>query len=175
MRLSCNLRLQLGSVADYRFDQRGVHGGGKKMFLVHQPINITSENYVPGDTMAFEPTIQGIDASWLFEFEDECGKYYITNVGGMPEREHTFYYGDGKYEFCFYARQHWEGSEFDVEVYDATVRRFYGPSPRIDPQDFDRISRNMARFFAVRWFLSARRPIPSTEKFRSLKLSWVLR
>jgi hypothetical protein len=145
------------------------------MFLVHQPINVPSGNYVPGHTMAFEPTIKGINSKSLFEFEDDLGKVYIGGAGGMPERLHTFYYADGKYEFCFYARRDWEGDEYDVEVYDATIDRFTGPSPRIDPRDFDRISRNMAKFFAVRSFLVPSRPIPPEEKFRNLTLSWVLR
>jgi hypothetical protein len=138
---------------------------------------MTSENYVAGSTMAFEPKIKGINSKSLFEFEDDLSKCYIGGAGGMPERLHTFYYADAKYEFCFYTRRHGEGDEYeyDVEVYDATVDRFTGSSPRIDPRDFDRISRNMARFFAVRSFLVPSRPIPSEEKFRSLKLTWVLR
>ena len=122
--------------------------------------------------MTFEPTIDGVEASDLFEYEDEFGKCYIGGVGGMPERSHAFYYADQKYEFCFYADQNWEGSEVDVVVRDATIYRFHGPSPHIDPDDFNRIGRNMAKFFSAHWFLSPKRPIPSTEKFRSLKLEW---
>jgi hypothetical protein len=125
--------------------------------------------------MAFEPKIEGVKQADLFEYEEECGKFYIAGVGGMPEREHAFYYGDGKYEFCFYAVSHWEGDEYTVEVNDATIYRFHGPSPRISPDDFDRIGRNMSKFFAERWFLAPRKPIPSTEKFRSLYLSWLLK
>jgi hypothetical protein len=116
--------------------------------------------------------IDGVEASSLFEYDDEFGKCYIGGVGGMPE--HPFYYADHKYEFCFYADQNWEGSDLDVVVEDATIYRFHGPSPHIYPDDFVRISRNMAKFFCARWFLGPERPIPSTEKFRSLKLSWVL-
>jgi hypothetical protein len=125
-------------------------------------------------TMKFEPQIEGVKRSWLFEFEDEEGKCYIGGVGGMPEREHAFYYADAKYEFCFYAVSKWEGAEYDVEVTDASVYRFHGPSPHIDPKDFDRIARNMAKFFATRWFIAPSEPIPPTEHFRSLRLSWVL-
>jgi hypothetical protein len=123
--------------------------------------------------MAFEPKIAGVSRSSLFKFEDESGKCYITDIGGMPEREYAFYYADGKYEFCFYADQHWDGNEFDVEVTNATIQRLHGSRPRINPADFDRIARNMAKFFATRWFVAGSRPIPPTEKFRSIKLSWV--
>jgi hypothetical protein len=125
--------------------------------------------------VAFQPTIEGVNPRYLFEYEDECGQCHIGGTGGMPEREFAFYYGDSKYEFCFYADEHWEGNEFDVEVKNATIYRFHGPRPRIDPADFDRIRRNMTRFFATRWFLDPTKPIPPTEKFRSLKLSWLLR
>ena len=134
-------------------------GWSEKMFLVHQAINVTSRDDVPGDMMEFEPKIKGINASSLFEVEDDLGKCYIGGAGGMPERLHTFYYADVKYEFCFYTRRHWEGDEYDVEVYDASVDRFTGPSPRIDPRDFDRISRNMTRFFTVRSFRVPRKLI----------------
>lgn len=125
--------------------------------------------------MAFEPTIKGVNPSYLFEFEDECGQCHIGGTGYMPGWEFAFYYADSKYEFCFYANRRWEGDQFDVDVKNATIYRFDGPRPRIDPADFDRISRNMAGYFATRSFLDPTTPNPSTEKFRSLKLSWVLR
>ena len=124
--------------------------------------------------MTFEPKIEGVERSSLFEYEDECGKCYIGGIGGMPEREHGFYYADSKYEFCFYADRHWEGSEYDVEVQNATIYRFHWPRPRINPDHFDRIGRNMTSFFAARWFHLPSQLIPQTEKFRSLSLSWVL-
>jgi hypothetical protein len=125
--------------------------------------------------MTFQPKIDGVKHENLFEYEDECGKYYIGWIGGMPERDHAFYYGDSQYEFCFYAESHWEGNEYDVEVKNASIYRFHGPNPTIDPGDFDRLARNMSRFFAERWFLVPNKPIPATEKFRGLSLSWVLR
>jgi hypothetical protein len=124
--------------------------------------------------MDFEPKMKGVARSSLFEYEDKYGKCYIGSVGGMPEREHTFYYADHRYEFCFYADQKWDGSSFDIDVTEATIYRFHGPRPHVDPADFDRIARNMAKFFASRWFLAPRDPIPSSEKFRGLKLSWTL-
>jgi len=124
--------------------------------------------------MAFEPKIKGVNASDLFEYEDEFGKCYIGSIGSMPERENAFYYADAKYQFCFYVVRTWDGSEFDVDVKGATIYRFHGPRPRIDPRDFERISRNMAKFFAERCFLAPALSIPAGQKFRSLKLSWVL-
>lgn len=125
--------------------------------------------------MTFEPGIDGVKQASLVEFEGECGKFYIAWIGGAPEREHAFYYADTKYEFCFYADRHWDDDQYDVVVKDATIYRLHGPSPRIDPDDFERIRRNMARYFVGRWFLVPTQLAPSTEKFRDLKLSWVLR
>ena len=124
--------------------------------------------------MSFKPKIDGVEASYLHEYEDELGKFYVAGVGGMPEREHAFYYADQKYEFCFYADQEWEGREFDVVVKHATIYLFHGPRPHINPGDCHRIGRNMAEFFAERWFFVPSKPIPSTQKFRSLKLEWRL-
>ena len=110
----------------------------------------------------------------LVEYTDELGKVYIGGVGYMPEPGVGFYYRDAKYEFCFYADCKYDGDKFDIDVRDATVQRFRGVKPRINFQDFDRIARNVARFFAERWFLSSRKPVPPNEHFRSLKLSWRL-
>jgi hypothetical protein len=101
-------------------------------------------------------------------------KFYIAWVGGMPEREHAFYYADGKYEFCFYAERLWHGSQYDVVVKYATVDRFHGANPRINPEDFERIRRNMAAYFSDRWFFIPTEPMPPTEEFRSVVLSWRL-
>jgi len=125
--------------------------------------------------VGFEPTIEGVQRASLVEYADELGKVYIGGAGYMPEPGYCFYYKDAKYEFCFYADSLYEGSVFDIDVKDATVHRFHGSSPQIDHSDFERIARNMARFFSERWFLSPRKPVPPTEQFRSLKLSWVLR
>jgi hypothetical protein len=124
--------------------------------------------------MEFEPTIEGVRRKDLVEYADELGEVCIGRVGGMPEREHAFYYRDAKYEFCFYADCKCDGDKFDIDVKNATVQRFHGSRPRIDYRDLDRIARNMARFFAERRFLSSRKPVPPNETFRSLKLSWRL-
>lgn len=141
----------------------------------HQAIRLADQDHAKETGMAFKPKMEGVKQSSLVEFADECGKFYVGWVGGgAPGREHAFYYADEKYEFCFYADQHWEGDQYDVVVKDATIHLFHGPSPRISPDDLERIRRNMATYFADRWFLIPREPIPSTEKFRNLKLSWVL-
>jgi hypothetical protein len=137
-------------------------------------LGMATSGHVRKRVMTFEPKIEGVKREDLFEYEDECGNYYISWVGGMPEREHAFYYGDDKYEFCFYADRKWDGNKFDVDIKNATIYRFHGPRPRINAEDFDRIGRNMAKFFSERWFLVPNKPIPPTEKFRSLTLSWLL-
>lgn len=125
--------------------------------------------------MTFEPKMKGVNQSSLVEFQDERAKFYIAWVGGgAPDREHAFYYADTKYEFCFYADPHWEGDRYDVVVKGATIHLLHGPSPQISPDDFERIRRNMVRYFADRWFLIPTRPIPPTEKFGDVKLSWGL-
>lgn len=125
--------------------------------------------------MAFEPTIEGIEKEYVVECDGESGKFYIGSIGGMPEREFGFYYRDDMYEFCFYADRNWDEKKFDINVKDATRFRFNGASPKINPRDYDRIARNMAKFFAVRSFLLPHRLIPPTEEFRHLRLSWNLK
>jgi hypothetical protein len=123
--------------------------------------------------MEFEPTIKGVQRNDLVEYTDELGKVCIGGVGYMPEPGVGFYYRDAKYEFCFYADCKYDADKFDVDVRNATVQRFHGASSRIDYQDFDRVARNMARFFAERSVLDPRKP--PTEKFHRLKFSWLLR
>ncbi len=161
-------------IPDSRCATSGMTTGGACLPDTDQAISLAGDGDDGKRLMAFEPKIKGVNSSGLFEYEDELGKCYIGGTGGMPEREHAFYYADDKYEFCFYADRNWDGDEFDVDVKNATIYRFHGPRPDIDPADFDRISRNMVKFFATRWFLVPGKPIPPTEKFRSLKLSWRL-
>ena len=69
----------------------------------------------------------------------------------MPEREHTFVYRDQDDYFYFYARQTWEGNDvYDVDVENATVSKFTGPTPRIRPEHLGRIARNMQTYFERR-------------------------
>jgi len=124
--------------------------------------------------MAFKPKIDGVNEKELLEYESDGHKFYMAWVGGMPEREHAFYYADDRHEFCFYADRKWEGSEYDVYVRNATIYRFHGSHPRINPDDYGYLRERMARFFSERWFLDPLRPIPANEKFRNLTLSWVL-
>lgn len=124
--------------------------------------------------MAFEPTIEGIEAKYIVECDGEPGKFYVGSIGAMPETGWGFYYRDDEYEFCFYADRSWDGIKFDIDVNDATRSRFTGASPDINPRDYDRIARNMAKFFAARFFIVPTRPIPPTEEFRHLRLSWKL-
>ena len=121
------------------------------------------------------PKIEGVDPKYLFEYEGEHGEFYIGPIGGMLERTFGFYYRDEKYELCFYADRVWDGKNYDVLIEDATMLKFHGASPRVEPRDYDGIAHNMTRFFSERFFLSPRRPIPATEEFRSLRLVWKLK
>jgi hypothetical protein len=123
------------------------------------------------DKMTFKVTIPGIDEKYLWEIQGRHGLCHIGQCGGMPELEHGFYYGDEQYEFCFYARKIYRGSEFDIEVYQASVRRFAGPNPVVSRKDLDYIKANMEQFFATREFLRSRRPINQKEKLRILTIS----
>jgi hypothetical protein len=124
--------------------------------------------------MPFEPKIEGINKSTLIEIKGERGNCYMASVGGMPERLHTFFNGDDTYQFCFYANRKWEGDEFDVEVFEASIYRFHGPRPYVNPDDMEYIRQNTEKFFTTRCFLTFREPIPSTEKLRKVILSWRL-
>jgi hypothetical protein len=116
--------------------------------------------------------MKGIEQEYLVEINSGHGKCYIASAGGMPERENAFYYGDADYEFCFYATRKWRGDEYDVEVTNATVERFHGSEPFIRPEHKDRITANIATFFATYYFASSAKPIPSTERFGTLTFSW---
>jgi hypothetical protein len=122
------------------------------------------------DKMTFKVTIPRIEEKYLVEIQGRYGPCYIVGIGNRPELEHGFYYGDARYEFCFYAEIAYHGNEFDIDVYDASVRRFDGPSPIVKPEDLDYIKESMAKFFETRAFIGSG-PIDPNVKLRSLAIS----
>lgn len=116
----------------------------------------------------------GISPEFIIEIDKSTG-CFIGSAGGMPEREHTFLYHDNKYHFYFYAEQKWEGCTYDVNIVDASVRRFHGPGPQILDADVPIIRKNMARFFRERRFFDSSSARPESEIFRDLAINWKLR
>ena len=100
--------------------------------------------------MSFTPRIKGIDPNAICEISGKRGGCYIASAGGMPEREHTFYYADPSYEFCFYVTRSWDGNVFDIDIYNATRERFTSLPPSIRVGDLGYILHNIQIFVSTR-------------------------
>lgn len=117
--------------------------------------------------------LEGVAEKFIFEIDGADGPCFIAWVGGMPEREHAFIYRDKDVFFYFYARRTWEGNDvYDVDIENATVSKFTGPTPQIRPEYLGQIARNMRSFFERRMYLDSSEPRPATEYFRNLTFSW---
>jgi hypothetical protein len=115
---------------------------------------------------------EGVAEKYLFKIEGPDGPCFIAAAGGMPEREHTYVYQDKDYYFYFYAKSAWEGDIYDIDIENATVAKFTGPTPRVQSNDLPRIANNIRAYFEGRSFIFPSRPRPSGEHFRNLTFSW---
>ncbi|WP_316177408.1 MULTISPECIES: hypothetical protein [unclassified Bradyrhizobium] len=119
-----------------------------------------------------QPAIKGVRPDDPVGYADEPGNFHIGGAGQMPRTGIPLLRPEHEYEFCFYADSKYEGGSYDVEVTMTSTDRFTGSSVQIDPEDLDRTTRNMRRFFSDRCFLMPRIPIPAGEHFRSLRMLW---
>ena len=124
----------------------------------------------------FQVKTHGIDPNFLTELQGPSGPFYITHIGGKPEMEHGFFYGDKKYQFCFYANYSEVSEvEYDVDVDYYTTERFRGkfgfPIPTADAQEFEN---NIKLFFETQSFWFNQRPILPNQRLRQIRFSWTL-
>jgi hypothetical protein len=124
----------------------------------------------------FEVRIPGINPDNLTELQGENGLFYVTRIGGKPEMEHGFFYGDEKHQFCFYAHyQPAQGSkvDYDVEVHHITTGRLEGPFLRKIPRlEADYIENNIRKFFKTCSFFLRKSRITTAEHPREIHFTW---
>jgi hypothetical protein len=130
---------------------------------------------VQGVDMSFELRVPGIPRERLTEIAGEQGPFYIATIGGKPELENGFFYGDDNNQFCFYANINvLEGKRYDIEVFDASSGRFSGSTPKSVGSHLATIKNNINKCFHERDFFTP--SIPSTEadreNLRSVRFTW---
>jgi hypothetical protein len=127
--------------------------------------------------MTFELRVAGIDRKDLTEIVGEQGPFFIARVGGKPELENGFFYGDGNSQFCFYANINvLEGEKYDIEVFDASTNRFSGPSPKSVGGHLSVIQSNIEKVFRERDFFepSVLSTDANRKNLRSVLFTWNL-
>ncbi|MCR6661404.1 MAG: hypothetical protein NVV72_19565 [Asticcacaulis sp.] len=98
--------------------------------------------------MNFELRLEDIDPEWLIETTYKYGPFYTCGIGGRQELSSGRFYGDAKYQFCYYEQIRDTGpDEFMVHIYKATSRRFFGDRPDIISEDIDYIKENITFFY----------------------------
>jgi hypothetical protein len=125
--------------------------------------------------MSFELRVSGIDPKALTQIAGEQGPFYIASIGGKPELENAFFYGDESNQFCFYADiKVLEGKRYDIEVFDASSGRFSGSTPKSLGGHLATIRKNIDKCFHERDFFTP--SIPSSEanrqNLRSVRFTW---
>ena len=121
------------------------------------------------------PPTDEVRENYILKIDRSDGPCYIAYVGGMPERTYTYVYVDRHGRFYFYASRIWSGSTYDVDVYDASVSKFTGPTPLIGREWLGQIQTDIRTMFQQRSFMNSGEPIPKDEDFGSLTFSWGIR
>jgi hypothetical protein len=93
------------------------------------------------------------------------GEYTIETDGMQPGWEYAFRYKDSKYEFYFYVetkphipRQ----GMLTLVVHDASMQRFAGGDPVIDPGDKSAIEKNIQHYLTtVKYQATPPNPVPT--------------
>jgi hypothetical protein len=122
--------------------------------------------------MPFELRVQGIDEEDLVEIQGAQGPFWITSIGGKPELEDGFFYGDAKHQFFFYANiKVIEGKKFDIDVFEPSS----GPS--FVGSELDVIERNITQYFRERQFFNQSKLTTESDKqnLRSVLFAWRVR
>lgn len=124
----------------------------------------------------FEVRIPDVDPAQLVEFQGENGPFYLTRIGGKPELEKGFFYGDSKHQFCFYIRVDWKPTakgHYDVEVYQVTPRRLEGVFVRKLPRaDATYIEKNIKKVFETRDSFFIERPLNDCDHPDEVRFTW---
>ena len=118
------------------------------------------------------PPTDDVREQYIFKIDGPDGPCYIAYVGGMPERTYTYVYLDRHGKFYFYASRTWNGSTYDVDVYQASASKFEGPTPSIGNEWLGQVKANILTFFQQRSFMNSGEPIEKEEHFGNLTFSW---
>ena len=113
------------------------------------------------------PVIDGIDPNRLIELDGERGSFFIGKAGGRPELEHGFFYGDDRYQFCFYVNliTNTQGKNtLETEIFDATNQRLgQGGQFKAKIDDVNYLENNIRKLFVTRAFFDLRRKLSESD------------
>lgn len=125
--------------------------------------------------MSFDLRVSGIDRNDLTEISGDQGPFYIANIGGKPELENGFFYGDSNNQFFFYVNiVVFEGKKYDLDVFAATSGRFSGVKPSSPSSHLATIQSNIEKFFRERDFFTPSNPSTEANRknLRSVRFTW---
>src|SRR4051812_4889635 len=122
-----------------------------------------------------ELQVPGVPRERLTEIPGEQGPFYIASIGGKPELENGFFYGDDNSQFCFYANINvLEGKRYDIDVFEASSGRFSGPAPKFAGDHLATIQKNITICFRERDFFTptALSTEANRKNLRSVRFTW---
>jgi hypothetical protein len=126
------------------------------------------------DAPNFEIKVEGIRPTNFIKLEGERGPFFITDAGGRPELEYGFFYGDDKYQFCFYVGQPPNVQNpkiLDTVIFSATTQRLGRGKPFIaELEDVEYLERNIRRLFDTRFFFDLRREVKAP--YTDIRFTW---
>lgn len=123
--------------------------------------------------MKFEPKIEGITLLKLIELDGDRGPFYIKNAGGTPDLENGFFYGDDRYQFCFYASisDSKETGKVRIVIFDASIQRLgRGGKFMVAKEDVEYLEKNIRKLFETRFFFDLEKTV--SDPYCQVQFTW---
>ena len=129
-------------------------------------------------TTTFQLRMEGLKPEKLVEIQGEKGPFYTCTSGSTPELRKGFFYGDDRYQFCFFTKLIADPpvgdrpALYDLEIYYATCRRIDGVLPKMPRADVEYIERNITHLFRTHDFTIPTRPVRPDDSPREIRFTW---
>jgi hypothetical protein len=126
----------------------------------------------------FELRMEGLDPAKLVKIQGEHGPFYTCISGSDPGLKNGLFYGDNRYQFCFFTRYIFDRSSgknpepYDLEVYDATVQRLRGTLVNVPNADAEYLERNIAHLLRTREVTMPSKPVNPNDAPREIRFTW---
>ena len=109
----------------------------------------------------------------LTELEGADGEpFFVSWLGLHPHAGFYFFYGDGRYQFVFYARTKMSEDGREIEIHDATAGILSGERPVLAQPDVSRVQRNISKLFQERSFIAPAKPAKSEDVVSRITFTW---
>ena len=122
--------------------------------------------------------MDGLEPENLIQIQGEKGPFYVCISGSSPELRNGCFYGDDRYQFCFFTKFIFDRQKtdqpvpYDIDVYYATAGRVTGGLPKIPKKDVEYIERNITHLWRTRRVTHPGMPVNPNDAPREIRFTW---